>query len=295
MSRTLNIAHRGARSLAPENTLAAAQKALDVGADMWELDVSVTGDGHLIVLHDDTLTRTTNVEDIFPKRAPWRVQDFSLAEIKRLETDSAFIQNDPFEQIAAGAISTAELDTLRGEPIPTLREALEFTRAHNWRVNVEIKPLLPPLHTFPIAQKVTELIAELQMIEQTLVSSFVPLYLKQTRQLNPTLATAVLTQGPLSLAERLGYRQNGIDEITPLHYFEGAEPQPFLASLGSHTYHPRYRIVSPEKITAWQQAGLSVNVWTVNNRAHMARLVKAGVDGIVTDYPQVLREVLSST
>ena len=60
MSSILAIAHAGARSLAPENTLAAARKALEVGADMWELDVAVTADGHLFLFHDDSLARTTN-------------------------------------------------------------------------------------------------------------------------------------------------------------------------------------------------------------------------------------------
>ena len=67
-TRVLNIAHRGARSLAPENTLAAAQKALELGADMWELDVAMTADGELIVIHDSTLERTSNARDVFPDR-----------------------------------------------------------------------------------------------------------------------------------------------------------------------------------------------------------------------------------
>ena len=73
MDKVLNIAHRGASSLAPENTLSAARKGLAVGADMWELDVQLTADGELIVIHDSTLKRTSNVEDLFPHRRPWQV------------------------------------------------------------------------------------------------------------------------------------------------------------------------------------------------------------------------------
>lgn len=62
------IAHRGARSLAPENTLAAARRAHDVGADMWETDVAVTADDHLVLMHDDAMTRTTDVAARFPDR-----------------------------------------------------------------------------------------------------------------------------------------------------------------------------------------------------------------------------------
>ena len=63
----LNIAHRGARSLAPENTLAAARKGLELKADLWELDVAVTSDGELVVLHDDSLERTSNARQVFPE------------------------------------------------------------------------------------------------------------------------------------------------------------------------------------------------------------------------------------
>ncbi len=77
--KPLNIAHRGARSLAPENTLAAARLGLEIGADLWELDVAATSDEQLVVLHDDTLERTSNAQQVFPGRAPWTVSTFSLA------------------------------------------------------------------------------------------------------------------------------------------------------------------------------------------------------------------------
>ena len=137
--KTLNIAHRGARSLAPENTLAAARKGREIGADLWELDVAVTADGELVVLHDDTLDRTSNVAEIFPDRRKNLVYSFSMAELRRLDFGSWFVKTDPFKQIAAGAVSQAEQDKYKGEPIPTLREALVFTRDNHWRVNIEIK------------------------------------------------------------------------------------------------------------------------------------------------------------
>ncbi|HFD40915.1 MAG TPA: glycerophosphodiester phosphodiesterase, partial [Anaerolineae bacterium] len=91
----VNIAHRGARSLAPENTLVAARKALAVGADLWETDVAVTADGELILFHDDSLVRTTDAERRFPDRAPWTFTTFSLAEIRSLDAGSWFVETDP--------------------------------------------------------------------------------------------------------------------------------------------------------------------------------------------------------
>ncbi len=289
---TLNIAHRGARSLAPENTLAAAKKALEIGADMWELDVTPTADGQLIVFHDTSLTRTTNADEVFPNRVPWHVSDFTLAEIRQLDTGAPFIRNDPFEQIAAGQISDDDLSAIRGESVPTLREALLFVRDNSWQVNVELKPPSPKNLSFPLADRVAELINELDMVEQVLVSSFVPLYIHRVKTLIPAIEIAVLTSGVLSLAEKVHYISADQQEVDPMHYFSGKDPLSFLKQINSTTYHPHYPLLDPQKITTLQEAGIAINTWTVNDKAHMQRLVAAGINGIITDYPQVLRQVI---
>ena len=86
----LVIAHRGASAYAPENTLAAIDKAADLGFRWVENDVQRTKDGQLVVVHDDSLNRTTDVEEVFPDRAPWKVKDFTAAEIARLDAGSWF-------------------------------------------------------------------------------------------------------------------------------------------------------------------------------------------------------------
>jgi glycerophosphoryl diester phosphodiesterase len=267
MSNVLNIAHRGARSLAPENTLAAAQKAYDLGADMWELDVSVTADGHLILMHDDTLTRTTNAAALFPDRAPWAVSTFSLADIKRLDAGAFYLETDPFGQIAAGAVGAEAQARMTGEAVPTLEEALRFTRDHNWRVNVEIKELPASLASFPVVEKTLTLIRRLAMPEQVLLSSFAHPYLRQAKQLDPALATAALVYRP------------------------EADPLALLAGLDSQTYHPFNEIIDETQIRLLRQAGMAINVWTVNDETEMRALIRAGVTGLITDFPQLLRDV----
>ena len=100
-STKTNVAHRGASAYAPEHTLAAYRLALEQGADFVEQDLAVTRDGVLICLHDPSLERTTNVEDLFPsrfteieyegkKRRVWLANDFTLEEIKRLDAGSWF-------------------------------------------------------------------------------------------------------------------------------------------------------------------------------------------------------------
>src|SRR5262245_27786405 len=167
--KPLCIAHRGASSLAPENTLASARKAFEIGADMWELDVSVTADGELVALHDDSLARTTNAGALFPDRTPWLISTFTLAEVRQLDAGSWFVETDPFGTIAARTVTPAEQKALAGQPIPTLREALLFTRDQQWRVNVEIKALIPPLIGFPVVEAVVRLIESLAMSEQVLL------------------------------------------------------------------------------------------------------------------------------
>ena len=108
--RAVVAAHRGSPGLAPEETLASYRQALAEGAEVLEGDVQLTADGEMVLVHDDTLVRTTDVETVFPDRAPWRVGQFTLAEIKRLDAGSWF---DP---------------RFRGERVPTVRELLETNR-----------------------------------------------------------------------------------------------------------------------------------------------------------------------
>jgi glycerophosphoryl diester phosphodiesterase len=259
--KVLCIAHRGASSLAPENTLAAARKALTVGADLWELDVSVTADGELVVLHDDSLARTTNVQALYPQRSPWLISTFTLAEVQTLEASSWFGESDPFGTIAGGQVSPAEQAAYRGEPIPTLAEALRFTRDYNWQVNVEIKALIPPLEKFPVVERVVALIESLKLVDRVLLSSFEHAFMQQAKRLNPAIAVAAL----IDKGEAWPAEWNQYDAV-----------------------HPYAGTVDSAQIQAARRAGVAVNPWTVNHPAEMQRLSEAGVTGIFTDFPQRL-------
>ena len=264
----LNIAHRGARSLAPENTIAAARKALEIGADMWELDVALTADGDPIILHDDTLTRTSNAAEIFPERAPWRIHEFSMDEIRRLDFGTWYSIKDPFNQIACGMVSQSDLQSYSGEPAPTLLQALEFTRQNNWTVNIEIKDLSRTNGDAVVVEKVAGMVKNMEMTSQVIISSFNHAYLKQCRHLYPDLPTAALVSMP---------------HLAPAH---------LLRSLGAIMYNPDVNFILPGSIHLLRTAGFGVNVYTVNNESTMRRLISAGVSGIFTDYPQLLKKVL---
>ena len=268
--KPLVIAHRGARSLAPENTLAAARKAYELGADMWELDVAVTSDGELFIMHDDTLVRTCNAEEIYPNRGPWNVQDFTLAEIQALDCGHWFNVEDPFKQIAAGAVTAEDQKSYEGEKAPTLREALEYTQANHWRVNIEIKPQ-PDAATARVAvEKTVALLEELGMDDgaQAVISSFEHDYVRQVHALNAQIPIQLLTTS-----------------VIP-------KPDDYLVRYDTHTFNPKYSVWSYEEIKAMSDRGILFNVWTVNDEEAMKAFAQANVQGIITDFPQVLIRVL---
>lgn len=264
-AKTLNIAHRGARSLAPENTLAAARKGLALGADLWEFDVATSADGELFIVHDDTLERTSNVKELFPDRRPWANSQFTLAEIRSLDFGSWFVVGDPFKQIAAGNVSPAEQASYRGEKAPTLREALLFTRDNGWRCNIEIKDQTGTPGDATISEKVVALVRELGMADRVLISSFNHTYLTRIRKLDAAIPLGAL-----------------VDKADP-------DPAALLQRLGAQAYNPSGKATTLDEIRRLRAAGFQVYVYTVNDEPSMRKLIEAGVSGIFTDYPQVLK------
>ena len=267
--KPLIIAHRGARSVAPENTLLAAQKGYEFGANMWELDVAVSSDGEIVVIHDDSLKRTSNACEVFPERDPWRVHSFTLAELKGLDFGSFYTHTDPFQQIVSGKISPNELVQMKGLKIPTLTEALDLTHKLGWRVNIELKDLSGVIGDASIVEMVVKLVSDKGMQKEVIISSFNHRYLIRSKAADPEITTAALVEAPV------------IDPIA------------LLQSLGAQAYNPGIKHLHDlEQIRVVREAGYDVNIWTVNETEMMRMLIDAGVSGIFTDFPQLMVEVL---
>lgn len=115
----VNIAHRGASDVAPENTLAAFSQAVAERADVVEVDIRLTKDEVSVLMHNKSLARTTDVEDVFPRRAPWRVQDFTLRQIGRLDAGE---WRSPDYQGQAVPTLDAALEELAGSPVGVVLE-----------------------------------------------------------------------------------------------------------------------------------------------------------------------------
>ena len=263
-----NIAHRGARSLAPENTLVAARKALEVGADFWETDVAVTRDEVLILFHDDSLARTTDVEFRFPDRYPWTFTNFSFSEIQSLDAGTWYVDTDPFGQIAAEAVTATEQSTYKGEKVPSLREAFIFTKEADWRVNLELKRLPPPMDCFPVVDRVLSLIDYLGIdTRHFIISSFNHAWLHEIQAHDLDIAVQAL----------IGY-----SETDPLDW----------GKLEFKTYNARATLTDAEQIRALNDRKKNVNLYIVNEKEEMVRFIAEGVAGLITDFPQTLAEII---
>ncbi|MDY0222495.1 MAG: glycerophosphodiester phosphodiesterase family protein [Desulfobacterium sp.] len=265
---TKNIAHRGARSLAPENTMAAAKKAFELGADLWETDVSVTKDEELILFHDTSLKRTTNATTVFPGRAPYLLTAFTLAEILTLSAGSYFEETDPSGEIAAGSISRKDLDLFKTERVPTLEEALVFTRENNWQVNLELKELPEEFSLFPLPRRTLDMIKKTGLdFDRFVISSFNHTWLKQIETMEPGVQVEAL----------LGDWHGEILDFQDYHF---------------SVYNLNHTSVTEKIIQDLKERGKKINLFTVNDSRDMARFIEAGVDGIITDFPHRLAAIL---
>lgn len=256
------IAHRGARSLAPENTLAAARRAHAVGADLWETDVAVTADNRLVLMHDDAMMRTTDVADKFPDRVPAPFSTYTLAEIRSLDAGSWFERDDPFGQIAAGAIERSDLSTYVGEKVPTLREAFELTLELDWFLNLELKAQPAPKDAFDVVGAVLALAQEVEIgPDHLLFSSARHAWLKAVKQCRPDFEV----QAILGL-----FPEDPVDFTDP--FFD--------------TFNPRITRLSVKQIGERLALGTKLNPYTVNDHETISRLVEIGITGLITDFPQ---------
>jgi glycerophosphoryl diester phosphodiesterase len=270
-------AHRGARSVAPENTMAAARAAKAQGADGWELDVHLTLDGEVIVTHDHGLRRVTDIASRpgMPSRRHHEVNRLTLAQIRSLDAGSWFARRDPFGTVAAGEIETDTLATFAGQHIPTLAEALAWTRESGLAVNVEIKDMLGG-DDAGLAYAVVASIRAAGLDGRVLVSSFRQKSLELFRELCPEVPVGLL-----------------LDEKAMAASTQDIVAR--LGDLGAVVVHPALKGLFPGRIAAFNEAGFGTNVYTVNRDEDILWLAREGAAGIITDFPARAKAVLEAS
>ena len=281
--RVLHIAHQGGEIEAPSNTLFALKTAKEKGADVLEIDVHMSADGEIVVIHDATVDRTTNGKG--------RVDSMTLEQLKTLDAAHWFVPDCgtchgkdesayAYRGLATGAVPIPE--ELSGfEPndftIPTLREVLETFPKD--LINIEIKATAPD--TTPYEQELAALLDEYDRDDDTIVVSFLDHATERFKLYNSEVSTATATgetaafwasaQGPLPGA-----------------------PNPRYQAMQVPIELDGMTVVTEDFVDKAHANGLAVHVWTINDEETMRWLVDIGVDGIMTDRPSLLEDVLGS-
>ena len=257
------IAHRGARSIAPENTMAAVKKAFETGASLWETDVNITEDGQLVLFHDKDLLRCTNAASVFPPRSSYLLRDFSLKEVQSLDAGSYFADADPFAQISKGHVTKETAVSFKKEGVPSLEQGLVFTKKMNWKVNLELKDYSSGLKDGDIPDKTLDAIYHTKIaLNRVIISSFNHDWLKRVMEKEPDIEVQALI---------------GENDTDPLDF----------GDLEFSTYNANALCIDPDQIKHLKALGKKINLFTINDPKEFLRFVKIGVDGIFTDFPQI--------
>jgi glycerophosphoryl diester phosphodiesterase len=301
-------AHRGGSALTVENTLAAFGRALDLGVSTLELDTQITQDGYAVVTHDRdpdprTCTDTspaTRGDPEYPYVPGVRyIKDLTLAQVRTLDCGSTTLPEFPEQQASPGA------------RMPLLSEVLDLVEqrhADDVVLNVELKvEAASPTETAPRDQfvdVVTRDVRDAGMLGQVTIESFDWGALMRVRQVQPDLPIIALTNGqPFLEVGRPGASpwlggididDFGGDVVAAVHSFGADALSPVHGSPDGGVDAPGYvPFTTPAMVRSAHAAGMTVVPWTVNDAATMQSLIDIGVDGLITDRPDLLRDVMA--
>ncbi len=281
--RVLNIAHQGGEIEAPSNTLFAFKTAKDKGSDVLELDVHATKDGELVVIHDTTVNRTTN--------GAGRIDQMTLEHLKTLDAAYWFVPDcgtchgKPDDAYAYRGYATGEREIpdeladfeANDFRIPTLREVLEaFPRD---LLNIEIKRTAR--RDEALRARARRAAGRVRPFDDTIVVSFSDVAMELFNVFAPDVSTATATgQATAFWASAQGPAPGA--------------PNPRYDALQVPISLNGVAIVTPQFVERAHANGLAVHVWTINDAPTMQWLIDIGVDGIMTDRPTVLEDVLGA-
>jgi glycerophosphoryl diester phosphodiesterase len=287
--------HRGARGLAPENTLAAFRRALAIGVTTLETDLAVTRDDVLVLSHDPylnpALTRERNGAWLAAPGA--NIHSLDLAQLRRYDVGRL----NPAHKYAKSWPEQVPAD---GESVPTFEELVALVRACSSIVRLNIETKITPASgaAVPAPEKFARLVVTALersgMAERTTVQSFDWRTLVEVKRLRPRQATACLT------IEAESMNTNLVDAGGASRWHAGLRPSDhgslprLVKAAGCETWSMFWRNLTPELAAEARALDLKLLPWTVNEPADMARLIDLGVDGLITDYPDRLRQVLEA-
>lgn len=244
----LIIAHRGASAVAPENTLAAFQKAIEAGAEGIEFDVRISKNGVPVVFHDSTLKRMTRREG--------RTSNFTAEELAGLDVGTWF--NAKFPAKASEKFS--------GESVPSLTKLFSFLKGYRGRLYLEMKG--SPSETSALAEAIVKIIRESVFLPQIVVKSFKLEAVEKIKTLLPEVATAALFAPKILTVLR---KQNRVIE----------QARAFLADeLSLH-----YSLATEKLVRKAKNEGFPTTIWTADHPMWVRRASEIGIHAIITNNP----------
>ena len=286
--------HRGARGLAPENTMAGFERALAVGVDVLELDVGLTRDGVLAVAHDrrlnPDLTRGPDGRHLSgpgPALVTLGFDELQAFDVGRIDPRSRYAAQFPQQQPVDGA------------RIPRLEQVLELARrpAHeSLRLAIEAKvsPLAPQESAAPqaFAQALVDAIRRAGLTARAEVLSFDWRVLQAVQALAPEVGTVYLSAEQRWL-DNIGRDRGSASPWTAgLRLADHGSLPRMIHAAGGRTWSAWHGDLDAARVREARGLGLKVLAWTVNDPARIEQLIDLGVDGIVTDHPERVREVM---
>ena len=248
------IAHQGGAGLWPSDTLFAFENAVELGVDVLEMDMHSTADGVLVMMHDATVDRTTD--------GSGRINNMTLAELKELDAGYAWSDDD------------GQTYPFRGQGItaPTLDEV--FSAFPDEYFNIEIKQSEPSI-TEPFCQK----IRDNGLAGQVLVASFNQEVVDEFRQVCPEIATST-------------GESDGIKLLVPSFVWLEAIHSPRAQAVQTPEEYFGMTVLKQRTVDAAHKRGMEIHAWTIDETEDMERLLALGLDGIITDRPDRMLELL---
>ena len=236
-----NIAHRGFKGKYPENTLLSFKKAIEVGAHGMEFDIQFTKDKEVVIIHDETLDRTTD--------GTGYVKDYTLNELKTFNASKCFEKEFGFNAI------------------PTLEEYFIMVANEDIISNIELKNSIFPYEG--MEEKVCDLISKYNMESKVIISSFNHHSIMKVKEINENIECGLLVASCI------------------------VNPGEYVKKLGIENFHPTAYCLTKDEVSRIQSFGIKVNAWIGNIDVDFSDLIATGVDAIISDYPDVVRKLLS--